>query len=529
MSQPEMDVITQAQEYLRSKQLPKAQRLLVEYIKKNPNSEQAWFVLSTAVDDPGKQIECLQRVLRINPANKEAQDRLMMAMAAPPPAAAAASRRAGAFAAPSIEKPVPIGEPQPPEPTPAEAVKPIEPAATTADTDLAGLRSKAKYVKRRRPRKRWPRIVILLLLILLVAVAGGYLLWNNFNQAANPPLGATLPAPTDTHAPTETPTVTPTPSITPTRYPPTWTPTPPPTALPTSTPTPLPDLDPAVQTGLLRLRDQVAAVRGLSAAEEFPTALLPPELVESALRSVLDVQRRQPELVNQARGLAALGLIRPGFDLTRYTINRFADNAGGFYVPWQNVIDVAGQEFGGVEGIVYAHQLAHALLDRRFGSAQQGLYPACTRGDDQCQALQALVEGDAALTADRWLAQGAADIYTAALPEYQALPQAIDDPAAPPFILSDVAFRGEQGRKFVETLYQQGGWAAVNKAYENLPAGTEQLLHPDKYLEGEKPIEVPAAPLAGVFGGDWQLIADETLGEWRTYLIVRGCGMRRAC
>src|SRR5512139_1218747 len=83
MSQPEMDVLTQAQEYLRSKQLPRAQRLLVEYIKKNPNSEQAWLLLSTAVDDPRKQIECLQRVLRINPANKEAQDRLMKAMAQP--------------------------------------------------------------------------------------------------------------------------------------------------------------------------------------------------------------------------------------------------------------------------------------------------------------------------------------------------------------------------------------------------------------------------------------------------------------
>src|SRR5512139_3289738 len=134
MSQPELDVIVQAQEYLRSKQLPKAQRLLVEYIKKNPNSEQAWFVLSTAVDDPGRQIECLQRVLRINPANKEAQDRLMKVMAAPPPAAAGQPP----FAAPSIEKPVPIGEPQPPGPIAAEAVKPMEPAATTADTDLAG-------------------------------------------------------------------------------------------------------------------------------------------------------------------------------------------------------------------------------------------------------------------------------------------------------------------------------------------------------------------------------------------------------
>jgi hypothetical protein len=540
MSQPDIDAIKQAQEYIRSKQLPKAQRLLVEYIKQNPNSEQAWYVLSTAVDDPRKQIECLQRVLRINPANTEAQTRLMKVMAAQSaPVGAATPAAAGQppvsepapflapfpIGTPPSETPAPISELQPVGATPVEAVEPIEPATAATDTELSSLRSKAKFVKPRKPRKRWPRIVILLLLILLAATGGGYLLLNSFNQAANPSAQSTLAVavgvvPTDTPAPTDTLTVTPTPSITSTRYPPTWTPTSAPTAPPTRTPTPLPTFNPAVQTGLLRLRDQVAAVRGLNAEDVIPTALLPRELVETALRSVLDIQRRQPELVNQARGLAALGLIRPGFDLARYTINRFADNAGGFYVPWQDVISVAGEKFGGVESLVYVHQTAHALLDQHFDLTRLGLNPTCTLGDDQCQALQALVEGDTALTTDRWLDKNAASLEKDALAKYQALPPAIDDPAAPPFIARDVAFRSEYGRKFVEAVYQRGGWVAVNKAYESLPASTEQIMHPDKYLKGEKPIEVSAVPLPEAFGGDWQLITDETLGEWRTYMLL---------
>ena len=132
----------------------------------------------------------------------------------------------------------------------------------------------------------------------------------------------------------------------------------------------------------------------------------------------------------------------------------FADNAGGFYAPWQNVINVTGKEFGGLEGIVYAHQVAHALLDQHFDAAQWGLYPACTRGDDACQALRALIEGDAALTTDKWLEKGAADLNKKALPQYQALPPAIDDPSAPPFVTRDEAFRSEYGRKFVEALWE---------------------------------------------------------------------------
>jgi hypothetical protein len=101
-------------------------------------------------------------------------------------------------------------------------------------------------------------------------------------------------------------------------------------------------------------------------------------------------------------------------------VNRFADNAGGFYVPWQTVVDVAGSDFGGVAGVVYAHQVAHALLDQRFSFADWGLQPSCTLGEDQCQALQTLIEGDAALTTDSWLKQHATEVTSDTLAEYGA-------------------------------------------------------------------------------------------------------------
>ncbi|HSD83384.1 MAG TPA: hypothetical protein VLG46_05980, partial [Anaerolineae bacterium] len=214
------------------------------------------------------------------------------------------------------------------------------------------------------------------------------------------------------------------------------------------------------------------------------------------------------------------GLVRPGSDLTRYVVNRFADNAGGFYVPWQDVIFVVGTEFGGVEGIAYAHQTAHALLERRFDLEALGLYPACTRGEEHCEALQALIEGDAELVTERWQEQGANDLYKAAWSQYQDLPEALNDPAAPPFVVRDVAFRHEQGRAFVETLYRRGGWSAVNNAYEDPPISTEQILHPQKYVENEQPIEVNAVAVPKAFGGGWQIISDEALGEWRTYLLL---------
>ena len=221
MSQPETDVIAQAQEYIRSKQLPKAQRLLVEYIKKNPNSEQAWYVLSTAVDDPGKQIECLQRVLRLNPANKEAQTRLMSVMA-PQAASAPAPRATGATARSQRASRRPASRHRSARRRSNQQSRsanlnqssryPWKPQNRSSPRRLwltpssSSLRSKARYVKPRKPRKRWPRIVILLLLILLAASVGAYLVLNNLNQAAIPPAEGT-PAGAMAVVPTDTPTL----------------------------------------------------------------------------------------------------------------------------------------------------------------------------------------------------------------------------------------------------------------------------------------------------------------------------------
>jgi hypothetical protein len=72
----------------------------------------------------------------------------------------------------------------------------------------------------------------------------------------------------------------------------------------------------------------------------------------------------------------------------------------------------------------------------------------------------------------------------------------------------------------VKALYQRGGWEAVDRALENLPGSTEQILHPEKYLAGEIPITMTAVPLTSTLGAPWKLIVSDALGDWRTYLLL---------
>jgi tetratricopeptide (TPR) repeat protein len=60
----------------RSGQREQARRLLTQLVRVEPNHEYGWLWLSTVVEDSRQALECLQRVLVINPANRQAIDRV---------------------------------------------------------------------------------------------------------------------------------------------------------------------------------------------------------------------------------------------------------------------------------------------------------------------------------------------------------------------------------------------------------------------------------------------------------------------
>ncbi|NIV38834.1 MAG: hypothetical protein GWN58_58285, partial [Anaerolineae bacterium] len=67
--------LQRAVEHLRNGELPAARRLLVPYVKENPRSDVAWYLLSFALEDEGQQRKSLRRSLSINPDNQKAKRR----------------------------------------------------------------------------------------------------------------------------------------------------------------------------------------------------------------------------------------------------------------------------------------------------------------------------------------------------------------------------------------------------------------------------------------------------------------------
>ncbi|MCS6909775.1 MAG: tetratricopeptide repeat protein [Anaerolineales bacterium] len=65
---------------IRERQLDEARRLLTEAVRADPRHENAWLALASALTDINQAIDCLKRVLVINPNNKTAQEWLKLAL-----------------------------------------------------------------------------------------------------------------------------------------------------------------------------------------------------------------------------------------------------------------------------------------------------------------------------------------------------------------------------------------------------------------------------------------------------------------
>jgi hypothetical protein len=90
-------------------------------------------------------------------------------------------------------------------------------------------------------------------------------------------------------------------------------------------------------------------------------------------------------------------------------------------------------------------------------------------------------------------------------------------PAAVEIVL---LFPYTSGAAFVDRLLGEGGWDAVDAAYADMPASTEQILHPLKYLERDEPSLVALPDLTTALGAGWRVVDEDTLGELQTAVLL---------
>jgi hypothetical protein len=271
------------------------------------------------------------------------------------------------------------------------------------------------------------------------------------------------------------------------------------------------------------LEDYTMQIRGLDelvdVSRDFPTRQ---ELIDY-LEELYSRDLAAADLLDAELLYKGLGMLPLETDLREVYLTLLGSQVAGFYdtdTEIMNVIPTIGDDPGEslslTEQIIYVHEYTHALQDQHFNLDRLQSEELADQ-PDQSLALLALVEGDATAVMNLYTQAATAQNPFAALglliEGVQAgnlfLPEGI-----PTALVSELAFPYEDGLNFVVNVYEDGGWEAINAAYENPPTTTEQVLHPDKYLAGEGALNVVLGDRGLAPSTKWETIWDTTLGEF---------------
>ena len=246
-----------------------------------------------------------------------------------------------------------------------------------------------------------------------------------------------------------------------------------------------------------------------------------------------------------------------------------AESVGGYYSSRDKVFTLVEGDGGSLNRMIVFHELVHALEDQHydFRATEKPLRDADRT--DRWRAYRALVEGSAQLHTDRWVdrepgrrkeifqdimsrqlrkppADGAkpdekpteprtekpaekpaetpADEPAEKRAEGEApkppKPRGPKPPATPPVYLAirEQMFPYHNGRLFLEAVLgaddPPGGVDPLARLFAQPPASSEQVLHPEKYLDPpDLPREVVLPDLAPILGEGWESVAEDTEGE----------------
>ena len=292
--------------------------------------------------------------------------------------------------------------------------------------------------------------------------------------------------------------------------------------VPVSTPGADGDIPSEVVAQMLEIEQQVITLRGLPPNGEFDRALITPEELRDRVTNDFFEEYTEEDARQDALVLAAFGLINPDFDFSTFYIDLLSEGIAGFYDnESKEMVVVQGEAFAGPERLTYAHEYTHAFQDQTY-DIKNGLQyddEPCEADSERCAAIQALIEGDATVTELEWFVNYSTSQDQREIQDFYAdLNSPVFD-SAPPFMQEDFVFPYNQGYEFVNSLFEAGGFPAIDAAYANPPVSTEQILHPDLYPD-DAPIPVALPDLLPTLGEGWTLLDENVMGEWYTYLIL---------
>ena len=255
--------------------------------------------------------------------------------------------------------------------------------------------------------------------------------------------------------------------------------------------------------------DDVGEIRDLKAKKDIPPQIMSKEeLLDYLDKLITDGEKERIE--RDETIYRSMFIVDDDFDLLNISLESSVDQIAGFYDPDTKEMYVIGNHFSPYVNYILSHEFTHALQDQHFDLnvfIENMSY-------DQHLARLSVVEGDASLVMNQYVSEMSwEERLFLTLDATMTLGSALSSSTnveGNKALSSLTMFPYINGLSFVEEAYDDGTWKSVNQLYESPPSSSEQILHYEKYLSKEEPVEINfELPLTG-----FDLIVSETLGEY---------------
>jgi hypothetical protein len=306
---------------------------------------------------------------------------------------------------------------------------------------------------------------------------------------------------------------------------PTSSPSAPPSSVPSSAP---PSPLSSVEADALydAIEAQVVEMRGLEPVD-VKRETIDAEALKAFNVRTFDEDNPPDYIAANERLYKAFGLLPGDQSLKQLYLDLIDSQVAGFYRPDDKTLYVVSRTgtITSADKITFAHEYDHALQDATFPVFKD--MKELLDETDRALARAAIYEGDATWLMFQW---GSAQLTPE---EFAAAQAAGADPESmavlartPPILVESLLFPYTAGPAFIVPIHTTGGWPAVDALYDELPLSTEQILHPDKFRAGEKPVAVQVpATLASAMGNGWTEAIQDTFGEFQLGVWLRESGI----
>jgi hypothetical protein len=218
------------------------------------------------------------------------------------------------------------------------------------------------------------------------------------------------------------------------------------------------------------------------------------------------------------------GLLPKDYPLDQTMVKVLTEQIAGLYDPDSQEFFIADWTTPADERPVMSHELTHALQDQHFHIDK---WTGAAKPDDDGElARDAVIEGSAMAAMLDYELGGKGSIKDLGDFDPSMLMGDLDSKSelskAPKVLQDELLFPYLAGIKFTQHVLQAGnGWPDFYRVFAKPPVSTQQIMHPDLYLQGVVPAKMDLPAIKGAISSDWKKLDENNMGEFGVQEILK--------